>query len=112
MDNSQWPRRFLWHGWLPSLSGSNGASSLPKPRQVWVLVLSVQTLLDWDLAQDVDAESVLRNLPQHPNVWSDWSLFSVRCSVWCFFSWVTGAPGSPKAWCRAFCSRSHVREDD
>ena len=26
MDKGHWPRRFLWHGWLPMLSGVNGVS--------------------------------------------------------------------------------------
>ena len=26
MDKAQWPRCLLWHGWLPVLSGVNGAS--------------------------------------------------------------------------------------
>ena len=26
MDNAHWPRCLLWHGWLPMLSGVNGAS--------------------------------------------------------------------------------------
>ena len=26
MDKGHWPRCFLWHGWLPMLSGINGAS--------------------------------------------------------------------------------------
>ena len=25
MDQARWPRRLLWHGWLPVLSGVNGA---------------------------------------------------------------------------------------
>ena len=27
-DKAHWPRCLLWHGWLPMLSGVNGASSL------------------------------------------------------------------------------------
>ena len=27
MDKSQWPRCLLWHGWLPLLSGVDGAST-------------------------------------------------------------------------------------
>ena len=26
MDKAHWPRCLLWHGWLPKLSGVNGAS--------------------------------------------------------------------------------------
>ena len=26
LDKAHWPRCFLWHGWLPMLSGVNGAS--------------------------------------------------------------------------------------
>ena len=26
MDKGHWPRCLLWHGWLPMLSGVNGAS--------------------------------------------------------------------------------------
>ena len=26
MDKAHWPRCLLWHGWLPVLSGVNGAS--------------------------------------------------------------------------------------
>ena len=28
MDRGHWPRCLLWHGWLPMLSGVNGASPL------------------------------------------------------------------------------------
>ena len=28
MDKEYWPRCLLWHGWLPMLSGVNGASPL------------------------------------------------------------------------------------
>ena len=28
LDKAHWPRCLLWHGWLPMLSGVNGASSL------------------------------------------------------------------------------------
>ena len=26
LDKAKWPRCLLWHGWLPMLSGVNGAS--------------------------------------------------------------------------------------
>ena len=48
MDKAHWPRCLLWHGWLPMLSGVNGASP-------WAL-------------------DATESAPDHPNVWSDGSL--------------------------------------
>ena len=74
----------LWHGWLPSLSGKNGASPRAETDEevarnqleTCMEASSAQTLLSWDFAHGFDAERVACSMPQHPNTWSDGS-FSV-----------------------------------
>ena len=42
MDKAHWPQCLLWHGWLPKLSGVNGASLLG----LLVLLIVLVTLLN------------------------------------------------------------------
>ena len=59
MDKGHWPRCLLWHGWLPKLSGVNGASP-------WADSAAAPVGFD-----AVEAASLL---PDSPNVWTDGSL--------------------------------------
>ena len=36
MDKGHWPRCLLWHGWLPKLSGVNGASPWAGAADSWL----------------------------------------------------------------------------
>ena len=48
MDKGHWPRCLLWHGWLPVLSGVNGALGLLmllRVHSTWLKLLLVTTLL-------------------------------------------------------------------
>ena len=49
LDKANWPRCLLWHGWLPMLSGVNGASLRPlmllRVLSIWLKLLLVATLL-------------------------------------------------------------------
>ena len=51
MDKGHWPRCLLWHGWLPMLSGSNGASPWPL---VYLRVLVTLLKLRLDVTRLVD----------------------------------------------------------
>ena len=82
MNKGHWPRCLLWHGWLPMLSGVNGASP-------WAAGASesggylVETALrcyssgfiaEWGPPDGYDQVEVASLVPDHPNVWSDGSL--------------------------------------
>ena len=92
------PRCLLWHGWLPMLSGVNGASPWAADASerllTWLRLLLGSTLLGWlligNLPDGFDADEVSAHLPDSPDIWSDGSL--VMDSV-------TGVSG---CWCRVF----------
>ena len=78
-DKAHWSRCLLWHGWLPMLSGVNGA--LP-----WAADASerahhlVETALgryssglvsEWSLPDGFDADEVAARMCVDPEVWSD-----------------------------------------
>ena len=78
-DKAHWPRCLLWHGWLPMLSGVNGAS----PWAAESAFYSVETALgryssglvsEWSLPDGFDADEVCARMPDAPKVWSDDSL--------------------------------------
>ena len=109
---SQWPRCLLWHGWLPILSGVNGASPWTSVGggsvfQSSMLVVSpwaatagdaavnmlgsalgagaARVLGDWEALVDVDWEAAAGRPPSDPDVWTDGSL--VRDDVsWASFA--------------------------
>ena len=81
-DKAHWPRCLLWHGWLPMLSGVNGAS-------LWATDASesafyfVETALgryssglvsEWSHPFDFDADEVSSRMPDAPEVWSGGSM--------------------------------------
>ena len=53
-DKAHWPRCLLWHGWLPMLSGVNGASrwaaDASESALTWLKLLLGSTLLGWFLS--------------------------------------------------------------
>ena len=61
MDKAHWPRCLLWHGWLPTLSGVNGASpwAIDATESAAYLVevalgrYSSGLITDWDLSGDL-----------------------------------------------------------
>ena len=81
-DKAHWPRCLLWHGWLPMLSGVNGASPWAADASESAFY-SVETALgryssglvsEWSLPYDFDADKVSARMPDAPNVWSDGSM--------------------------------------
>ena len=77
-----WPRCLLWHGWLPYLSGVNGASPWAAHAADCAGYLvesalgrySSGLLAAWSPPFDSDAVEASSLLPDHPNVWTDGSL--------------------------------------
>ena len=82
MDKAHWPRCLLWHGWLPTLSGVNGASpwAIDASESAAYLVevalgrYSSSWVAEWDLSLDFDHDDAAASLTDHPNVWTDGSL--------------------------------------
>ena len=77
MDKEHWPRCFLWHGWLPMLSGINGASPWAANASESASYLggySSRLVTEWSLPDEYDRVAVASLVPYHPNVWSDGSL--------------------------------------
>ena len=62
----------LWHGWLPVLSGVNGAASYLVEAALGCYSSGVLT--EWGLPDEYDRVEVASLVPDHPNVWSDCSL--------------------------------------
>ena len=82
MDKGHWPRRLHWHGWLPKLSGVNGAppwaaSAADSAAYLVESALggySSGLLAGWGLLVGFGAVRVASLVPDQPNVWSDGSL--------------------------------------
>ena len=81
-DKAHWPRCLLWHGWLPMLSGVNGASPWAAHSSESAFYL-VETSLgqcssrlpsDWNLPDGFGADEVSAHMPDSPDIWSDGSL--------------------------------------
>ena len=82
MDKAHWPRCLLWHGWLPMLSGVNGASpwAVDASESAAYLVevalgrYSSGLITEWGLSGDFDHDDAAASLTDHPDVWTDGSL--------------------------------------
>ena len=82
MDKGYWPRCLLWHGWLPMLSGVNGASpwALDASESAGYLVevalgrYSSRMVAEWSPSDEQEGAGAASSMPDHPNVWSDGSL--------------------------------------
>ena len=81
-DKAHWPRCLLWHGWLPVLSGVNGASPCGVGASESAFYF-VETALgqyssgldsEWSLPDGFDADEVSARRPDSLKVWSDGSL--------------------------------------
>ena len=81
-DKAHWPRCLLRHGWLPMLSGVNGASpwAVDASESAAYLVetslgqYSSRLVSDWTLPDGFDADEVSAHMPDSPDIWSDGSL--------------------------------------
>ena len=82
MDKGHWPRCLLWHGWLPQLSGVNGASpwAASAADSAGYLVESAlggyssSLCAEWGPSDEHDEVEAASLLPDHPDVWTDGSL--------------------------------------
>ena len=82
MDKAHWPRCLLWHGWLPMLSGVNGASpwAVDASESAAYLVevalgrYSSGLITEWGPSDDFDHDDAAASLTDHPDVWTDGSL--------------------------------------
>ena len=78
MDKSHWPRCLLWSGWLPLLSGVNGASPWAGSADDGVLAIyllecsmrsySSHLLLEGDVLDGFDRDGALRHMLDNSNV--------------------------------------------
>ena len=81
-DKAHWPRCLLWHGWLPMLSGVNGASPWAADASVGAGYLvevalgrySSDLLAGWGPSDEFHGAGAASCMPDHPNVWTDGSL--------------------------------------
>ena len=84
MDKAHWPRCLLCHGWLPMLSGVNGASSWGCDASESAAFLvevalgrySSGLIAEWGLPDEFDHDGAASSLPDHPDVWTDGSFGS------------------------------------
>ena len=82
LGKANWPRCLLWHGWLPMLSGVNGASpwAVDASESAAYLVESALgrcssgLISDLRLSDEFDHDGAASSLPDHPDVWTDGSL--------------------------------------
>ena len=82
LDKEHWPRCLLWHGWLPMLSGVNGASpwAVDASESAAYLVevalgrYSSGLLAQWSPSDEFDHARAASSLSDHPTVWTDGSL--------------------------------------
>ena len=102
LDKAHWPRCLLWHGWLPMLSGVNGASpwALDASESAAYLVevalgrCSSGLIAEWNPSDDFDHDMAASSLPDHPDVWTDGSLVLDRLTgVSTSGSWFFCSPG-------------------
>ena len=131
MDKAHWPRCLLWHGWLPMLSGVNGASpwAIDASESAAYLVevasgrYSSGLVSEWGLSGDFDHDDAAASLTDHPDVWTEGSLVLDRVTgvsssgsgffahqaerSWrgCRWGHVDGVhPDLDRAYCRGFSS--------
>ena len=82
LDKEHWPRCLLWHGWLPMLSGVNGASpwAVDASESAAYLVevalgrYSSGLMTEWGPSDEFDYDRAVSSLRYHPSVWTDGSL--------------------------------------
>ena len=131
MDKAHWPRCLLWHGWLPKLSGVNGASpwAASAADSAGYFVESAfgsyssALISAWSPPDGFDQSAVSGLVPDHPNVWTDGSLVldkvaGISSSGAGFFAHQSDHCWSARTWgqvdrlhsvgdspsCRGFCS--------
>ena len=76
MDKGHWPRCLLWHGWLPLLSGVNGASpwandaseSAGHLLEVALGSYSSRIVSEWSVREGFDAVRAASLMPDDRNV--------------------------------------------
>ena len=81
-DKAHCSRCLLWQGWLPMLSGVNGASpwaadaseSASYLVEVALGRYSSDLLAGWGPSDEFDEAGAAPLMPDHPNVWADGSL--------------------------------------
>ena len=82
MDKGHWPRCLLWHGWLPQLSGVNGASPWAAGAADSASYLVESALggyssdlcAEWGPSGEFDEFEAASLVPDYPKVWTGGSL--------------------------------------
>ena len=88
-DKAHWPRCLLWHGWLPLLSGVNGASpwAADASESAGYLVEAALGLYssglfgEWGPPDGFDAVEAASRMSNAPDVWTDGCRFLLRSNV-------------------------------
>ena len=124
MDKAHWPRCLLWHGWLPMISGVNGASpgaadaseSAGYLVQVALGRYSSGLLAEWSLPDGFDDVEAAFRVPDAPDVWNGGLVLDrvtgVSSSAALFYAhqsedcWGVDRdrPGGEMPACKGFCS--------
>ena len=89
LDKAHWPRCLLWHGWLPMLSGVNGASPWAVDATESAIYLLEVALGRYSSefisarvpSDDFDHDMAASSLSDHPDVWTDGSLVLDQLTV-------------------------------
>ena len=82
MGKAHWPRCSHWHGWLPMLSGVNGASpwaadaseSAGSLVEVALGQYFSGLVAEWSPSDGFAKAEAVSSMPDHPNAWTDGSL--------------------------------------
>ena len=77
MDKGHWPRCLLWHGWLPLLSGVNGAPWAADASESAGYLVEVALgsssswiLSDWSVPEEFDCAEAAAQMPDVTEVWT------------------------------------------
>ena len=122
IDKGHWPRCFLWHGWLPMLSGVNGASPWAADASESASCLveaalgcdSSGMVAQWSPSDEFDEVEAASSMPDHANVWTDGSLVLDRVTgvssssgaVFFFFAHQSENCWSGRRWGHVDCVRA------
>ena len=88
-EKAHWPRCLFWHGWLPMLSGVEGASPWAADASESALHLVEAALGHYSSGSVTEGSLPAARMPDAPEVWTDGSLVLDQVTgffcCWCWF---------------------------